>query len=54
MPMDRLTRRGEKLVQHCLHHGVLVLTARTYDNIIRLLVPLTITDGEIEEALQVL
>jgi 4-aminobutyrate aminotransferase / (S)-3-amino-2-methylpropionate transaminase / 5-aminovalerate transaminase len=45
---------AKKLLQHCLHHGVLVLTAGTYDNIIRLLTPLTITDEEYEEALQVL
>jgi 4-aminobutyrate aminotransferase/(S)-3-amino-2-methylpropionate transaminase len=45
---------AKKLVQHCLHHGVLVLTAGTYDNIIRLLMPLTISDGEFSEALQVI
>ncbi len=45
---------AKKLAQHCLHHGVLVLTAGTYDNIIRLLMPLTITDGEFSEALQVI
>src|ERR1700728_3331644 len=37
---------AKKLVQHCRHHGVLVLTAGTYDNIIRLLMPLTLTDDE--------
>jgi hypothetical protein len=26
---------AKKLVQHCLHHGVLVVTAGTYDNVIR-------------------
>jgi 4-aminobutyrate aminotransferase/(S)-3-amino-2-methylpropionate transaminase len=36
---------AKKLVQHCPHQGVLVLTG-TYDNIIRLLMPLTITDEE--------
>ena len=45
---------AKKLVQHCLHHGVLVLTAGTYDNTIRLLMPLTISDGEFSEALQVI
>jgi 4-aminobutyrate aminotransferase / (S)-3-amino-2-methylpropionate transaminase / 5-aminovalerate transaminase len=44
---------AKKLIQHCLHHGVLVLNAGTYDNIIRLLMPLTITDEEYDEALQV-
>jgi len=41
-------------VQHCLQHGVLVLTAGTYDNVIRLLMPLTISDEEFSDALQVL
>ncbi len=45
---------AKKLVQHCLHHGVLLLNAGTYDNIIRLLMPLTITDEQYEEALRVL
>jgi 4-aminobutyrate aminotransferase / (S)-3-amino-2-methylpropionate transaminase / 5-aminovalerate transaminase len=44
----------KKLVQHCLQHGVLVLNAGTYDNIVRLLMPLTISDEEFNQALQVL
>ena len=44
----------KKLVQHCLHHGVLVLNAGTYDNIVRLLMPLTITDEEFNRALEVI
>jgi 4-aminobutyrate aminotransferase/(S)-3-amino-2-methylpropionate transaminase len=45
---------AKKLVQHCLQHGVLVLTAGTYDNVVRLLMPLSITDEEFGDALQVL
>jgi 4-aminobutyrate aminotransferase/(S)-3-amino-2-methylpropionate transaminase len=45
---------AKKLVQHCLRHGVLVLTAGTYDNILRLLMPLTMSDAEFSEALQVI
>ena len=44
----------KKLVQHCLEHGVLVLNAGTYDNIVRMLMPLTISDEEFNQALQVL
>jgi 4-aminobutyrate aminotransferase / (S)-3-amino-2-methylpropionate transaminase / 5-aminovalerate transaminase len=47
-------KAAKKLAQHCLQHGVLLLTAGTYDNIIRLLMPLTITDEEFQEALHVL
>jgi 4-aminobutyrate aminotransferase/(S)-3-amino-2-methylpropionate transaminase len=44
----------KKLLHHCLHHGVLVLNAGTYDNVVRLLMPLTITDDEFNQALQIL
>ena len=45
---------AKKLAQHCLRSGVLLLTAGTYDNVIRVLMPLTITNAEWDEALDVL
>jgi 4-aminobutyrate aminotransferase / (S)-3-amino-2-methylpropionate transaminase / 5-aminovalerate transaminase len=48
------SQAAKKLVQHCLQNGVLVLSAGTYDNVVRLLMPLTITDGAFHQALQVL
>ena len=47
-------RAVKKLLHHCLQNGVLVLNAGTYDNVARLLMPLTITDEEFKEALHVL
>jgi 4-aminobutyrate aminotransferase/(S)-3-amino-2-methylpropionate transaminase len=47
-------RAVKKLVHHCLQNGVLILNAGTYDNVIRLLMPLTMTDEEFKQALQVL
>ena len=44
----------KKLAQHCLNNGVLVLNAGTYDNVIRLLMPLTISDEDYNQALQVM
>jgi 4-aminobutyrate aminotransferase/(S)-3-amino-2-methylpropionate transaminase len=44
----------KKLVHHCLHHGVLVLNAGTYDNVVRLLMPLSITDEEFNQALEII
>jgi 4-aminobutyrate aminotransferase / (S)-3-amino-2-methylpropionate transaminase / 5-aminovalerate transaminase len=44
----------KKLIKHCLHHGVLVLNAGTYDNVVRLLMPLTITDEQFDQALAVM
>jgi len=45
---------AKKLAQHCLRAGVLVLTAGTYDNVIRLLMPLVISDEQFNEALEVM
>jgi 4-aminobutyrate aminotransferase / (S)-3-amino-2-methylpropionate transaminase / 5-aminovalerate transaminase len=44
----------KKLLHHCLHHGVLVLNAGTYDNVVRLLMSLSITDEDFNQALQVI
>ena len=44
----------KRLAQHCLQNGVLVLNAGTYDNVIRLLMPLTISDDDYNQALQVM
>ena len=44
---------AKKLAQHCLRNGVLVLTAGTFDNVIRLLMPLVISDDQFSEALDV-
>jgi 4-aminobutyrate aminotransferase / (S)-3-amino-2-methylpropionate transaminase / 5-aminovalerate transaminase len=45
---------AKKLAQHCLRNGVLVLTAGTYDNVIRLLMPLVISGEDFSEALDVM
>jgi 4-aminobutyrate aminotransferase/(S)-3-amino-2-methylpropionate transaminase len=38
----------------CLENGVIVLTAGTYGNVVRLLPPITIDDGLLDEGLDVL
>jgi 4-aminobutyrate aminotransferase/(S)-3-amino-2-methylpropionate transaminase len=45
---------AKKLAQNCLRSGVLVLTAGTYDNVIRLLMPLVISDEQFSQALEVM
>jgi 4-aminobutyrate aminotransferase / (S)-3-amino-2-methylpropionate transaminase / 5-aminovalerate transaminase len=47
-------KAANRLAAHCLKNGVLVLTAGTYGNVVRLLMPLTITDEEYHQALQIL
>ena len=51
-PIDGET--GARIIQECLRNGVLVIKAGTYDNVIRLLPPLTIDEGLLDEGLQVL
>jgi 4-aminobutyrate aminotransferase / (S)-3-amino-2-methylpropionate transaminase / 5-aminovalerate transaminase len=46
-PMNAIVRR-------CLENGVIVLTAGTYGNVVRLLPPLTIDDALLEDGLNVL
>jgi 4-aminobutyrate aminotransferase/(S)-3-amino-2-methylpropionate transaminase len=51
-PLDGPT--GTKILERCLENGVVILKAGTYDNVIRLLPPITIDDGLLEEGLGIL
>src|SRR5580765_762978 len=44
----------KKITQYCYEHGLITITAGTYSNVIRVLVPLVATDGQIDEGLSVL
>jgi 4-aminobutyrate aminotransferase/(S)-3-amino-2-methylpropionate transaminase len=46
--------KGTEIVQRCLANGVVIIKAGTYDNVIRLLPPLTIDEGLLDEGLDVL
>jgi 4-aminobutyrate aminotransferase / (S)-3-amino-2-methylpropionate transaminase / 5-aminovalerate transaminase len=50
-PADDETKQ---VAQYCYEHGVVLITAGSYSNVIRLLMPLVITDAQFEEALDVL
>jgi 4-aminobutyrate aminotransferase / (S)-3-amino-2-methylpropionate transaminase / 5-aminovalerate transaminase len=50
LPADTMTEIGRR----ALESGVVVLTAGTYGNVVRLLPPLTIEDGLLDESLDVL
>ena len=50
-PADSETK---EVVRYCYEHGLLTISAGTFSNIIRLLMPLVITDQEFDEALQVM
>lgn len=44
----------KKISQFCYEHGLITITAGTYSNVIRVLVPLVITNEQMQEALDVL
>jgi 4-aminobutyrate aminotransferase/(S)-3-amino-2-methylpropionate transaminase len=48
------TEATKRLVRHCYERGVLIVTAGTSGNVVRLLMPLVISQEEFEEALDVL
>jgi 4-aminobutyrate aminotransferase / (S)-3-amino-2-methylpropionate transaminase / 5-aminovalerate transaminase len=43
-----------KITRYCYEHGVVALSAGTFGNVIRVLMPLVITDAQFDEALDVL
>src|SRR5579872_4686464 len=51
IPADRETTQ---LIRHCYEHGLILVGAGTYGNVIRLLAPLVITDQQFEEGLDVI
>ena len=44
----------KKIAQYCYEHGLITITAGTYGNVIRVLVPLVISDPQMQEAMNVL
>lgn len=43
-----------KVVKYCLEEGVMLISAGIFSNVIRLLIPLVVTDGQLEHGLTVL
>ncbi len=50
-PADDETKQ---VAQYCYEHGVVLITAGSYSNVIRLLMPLVVTDSQMDEAMDVL
>jgi 4-aminobutyrate aminotransferase/(S)-3-amino-2-methylpropionate transaminase len=44
----------KQITKHCYEHGLITITAGSYGNVIRVLVPLVITDEQMDEALGIL
>jgi len=50
-PADAETKQ---IARHCYEHGLITVTAGTFNNVIRILVPLVVTDEQFDEGLGVL
>jgi 4-aminobutyrate aminotransferase/(S)-3-amino-2-methylpropionate transaminase len=50
-PADTQTK---EIAKFCYEHGLITITAGTFNNVIRLLVPLTVTDAQFTEGLAIL
>src|ERR1700689_1823304 len=50
-PADEETKQ---VSQYCYAHGLVTITAGSYSNVIRLLMPLVVTDSQMDEAMDVL
>jgi len=46
--------KTEQVVRYCYEHGLVLISAGTYGNVVRLLVPLVVTDEQFDEGLSVL
>jgi len=44
----------KQIVRYCCEHGLILLPAGSYGNVIRLLMPLVITDEQLDEGLDVM
>src|ERR1700726_59525 len=44
----------KEVTRYCYEHGLITITAGSYSNVIRVLVPLVVTDQQVDEALDVL
>lgn len=51
---DPAPEQAKKITQYCYEHGLITITAGTYGNVIRVLVPLVVGDDQLEEGLDVL
>ena len=50
-PADTETK---ELSKYCYEHGLINITAGTFGNVMRILVPLVVTDAQFEEGLDVI
>ncbi len=50
-PADAETKQ---IARYCYEHGLITVTAGTFNNVMRILVPLVVTDAQFDEGLDVI
>src|SRR5205085_2779481 len=53
MPIAAVTET-KQIARYCYEHGLITITAGTFNNVIRILVPLVVTDQQFDEGLAVI
>jgi 4-aminobutyrate aminotransferase/(S)-3-amino-2-methylpropionate transaminase len=51
---NRQPRKPNRSRNICYEHGLITITAGSYSNVVRVLVPLVVTDQQLDEGLDVL
>ena len=44
----------KEITRYCYEHGLITITAGSYSNVVRVLVPLVVTDQQLDEGMDVL
>jgi len=52
--LEPAKQETEQIIRYCYEHGLIVLSAGTYGNVVRILVPLVVTDEQFDEGLEIL
>jgi 4-aminobutyrate aminotransferase/(S)-3-amino-2-methylpropionate transaminase len=51
---DPAPEETKQITRYCYEHGLITITAGTYSNVVRVLVPLVVTDEQMDEGMDVL
>jgi len=52
--LEPAKQETQQIIRYCYEHGLIVLSAGTYGNVVRILVPLVVTDEQFDEGLEIL
>jgi 4-aminobutyrate aminotransferase / (S)-3-amino-2-methylpropionate transaminase / 5-aminovalerate transaminase len=53
-PREPAEAETKQIAEYCCKHGLILITAGTFNNVIRILVPLVVTDEQLDEGLDII